>query len=280
VIQITLSTGSLYTYGIARVFELAAGAGFDAIEILVDQRWDSRHPAYLRRLSHEMGLPIAALHNPFKPSVPGWPRDALGRLRETVALACEVGAPVVVAHLPLRIRGVRVEFFGFQRGAMLLPIPFRGEKAYRDFLLDDLAGFEAEHGPKIGVENMPVKHLLGRTIDIHWLNDLDHLSQMPHLTLDTTHVATWGADLLAVYERLKARIVHVHLSNFGGEEHRLLERGHLPLVELLGRLGRDGYAGAVSLEMGPEVLQAEDEGRVRAHLARMVGTCRQHTARD
>ena len=43
---IALSTGSLYTYGIARVFELAAEAGFDAIEVLADQRWDSRQPDY------------------------------------------------------------------------------------------------------------------------------------------------------------------------------------------------------------------------------------------
>jgi hypothetical protein len=32
--------------------------------------------------------------------------------------------------------------------------------------------------------------------------------------------------------------------------------------------------------MGPEVLQAEDEGRVRAHLHRMVATCQQHIGRD
>jgi sugar phosphate isomerase/epimerase len=279
-IQISLSTGSLYTYGIARVFELAAGAGFDAIEILLDRRWDSRQATYLRRLSRETGLPIAALHNPFTPSVPGWPRDSLGRLRETVALASEVGAPVVVAHLPLHIRGARIEFFGVGRKPILLPIPFGGEKAYRDFLLDGLARFEAEHGIQIGVENMPAKWFLGRRIDIHWLNDLETLSHMPHLTLDTTHIGTWGLDLLAVYEHLKARIVHVHLSNFDGEEHRLLEEGHLPLTELLGRLRRDGYTGAVSLEMGPEVLQAEDEGRVRAHLQRMVATCQQHIGRD
>ena len=59
-------------------------------------------------------------------------------------------------------------------------------------------------------------------------------------------------------------------------EYRVLENGHLPLAELLRRLRRDGYEGAVSLEMGPEVLQAEDEALVRAHLQRMVAFCRQH----
>jgi len=276
---IALSTGSLYTYGIARVIELAAGAGFGAIEILVDHRWDSRQPAYLRRLSQEANLPIAAVHNPFKPFVPGWPYDPLGRLRETVAVAREVGAPVVVAHLPLRIRGMRVEFFGFRRGAMLLPIPVGGEKAYRDFLLNGLATFELEQGITIGVENMPAKRVLGRALDIHWLNDLQTLSRMPHLTLDTTHIGTWGLDLLVVYERLKERIVHVHMSDFDGNEHRLPGDGHLPLAELLQRLARDGYEGAVTLEVGPEVLEAEDEGQVQAHLRRAVDFCKDQIAR-
>ena len=39
---IALSTGSLYNYGVARVFELAAQTGYDGIEMLVDHRWDSR----------------------------------------------------------------------------------------------------------------------------------------------------------------------------------------------------------------------------------------------
>jgi sugar phosphate isomerase/epimerase len=71
---IALSTGSLYTYGIARVFELAAEAGFDAIEVLADQRWDSRQPEYLRRLIQEFGLPVVAIHSPFASiGTPGWP---------------------------------------------------------------------------------------------------------------------------------------------------------------------------------------------------------------
>jgi len=142
-LTIALSTGSLHSYGLARVFEMAAQAGFEAIEVLVDHRWDSRQPAYLRRLSREHNLPIIAVHSPFVIlHTPGWPRDALGRLRESVGLARELGARVVVAHLPLRIRAIRLEFFGFQRQGLLLPLPLGGERAYRDFLLNGLAGYE------------------------------------------------------------------------------------------------------------------------------------------
>ena len=85
--MILLSTGSLYNYGLARVFAMAAEAGFDGVEVLVDGRWDSRDPSYLKRLSQEHGLPIAVLHSPFVPGIQGWPAGQLRRLERTVALA-------------------------------------------------------------------------------------------------------------------------------------------------------------------------------------------------
>ena len=101
---------------------------------------------------------------------------------------------------------------------------------------------------------------------------------MPHLTLDTTHLGTWGLDPLAIYEQWKDRVVHVHLSNFNGREHQLLDDGHLPLGKLLQCLALEGYDGAVSVELGPEALQAEDEALARGHLRAMVQFCRYHLA--
>jgi sugar phosphate isomerase/epimerase len=275
-ITIALSTGSLHTYGLARVFELAADTGFDAMEVMIDHRWDSRQPAYLQRLSRETNLPIAIVHSPFLPAVPGWPHDPMGRLQETAALARQVGAAVAVAHLPLRIRGARIEFYGF-RCRMLLPVSRGGDRVYRDFLLNGLAAFEAEHEIKVAVENMPAKRFLGRNVDIHWLNNLEDLPQMPHLTLDTTHIGTWGMDLLPIYERLKAHIVHVHLSNFNGKEHQLPDDGHLPLADLLSKMADDGYRHTISLELNPNALHDEDEEQVRSHLSRSLAFIREHT---
>jgi sugar phosphate isomerase/epimerase len=72
-------------------------------------------------------------------------------------------------------------------------------------------------------------------------------------------------------------VVHVHLSNFNGEEHRLPEDGHLALDKLLERLAQDDYGGVVTVELGPEVLHAEDEAQVRDHLRQIVAFCRRHT---
>ncbi|MBE9470562.1 MAG: sugar phosphate isomerase/epimerase, partial [Chloroflexi bacterium] len=112
--MIALSTGSLYSYGTARVFELAAKAGYDGIEVLVDHRWDTRQPAYLRRLSADYGLPIVAVHSPFVVEVPDWPFDQLGRLRRTATLAQEVGASMVVTHLPFRFHTIGGYWHGYR----------------------------------------------------------------------------------------------------------------------------------------------------------------------
>jgi sugar phosphate isomerase/epimerase len=277
--SLALSTGSLYNYGLDRVFGLAAEARFDAVEVLIDSRWDTRQPDYLRGLMRVSGLPIAAVHSPFVPWVPGWPRDERGRLQRSAAVARAVGASVVVVHLPRRIFGLHIGLSGLVVAFPALPIPIPWRNAsFGRFLRDELAGFEAAQGLRVGVENMPAKRFFGRRANLYAMNDVDALASLAHLTLDTTHVGTWGFDLLAVYERLKERIVHVHLSDFDGQEHRRPGQGRLPLAELLQRLARDGYEGVVSLELGPDVLEAEDVGKVRVHLKRALDFCRTHLA--
>jgi sugar phosphate isomerase/epimerase len=276
-IPIALSTGSLHTYGIARVFDLAGEAGFDAVEVLMDRRWDTRQPAYLNQLSRSTGLPIAAVHSPFMPFVPGWPFEPLERLRLAAAVAREVGAEVVVTHLPLRIWLARLEIVGQQAGLKQFPIPLPARSAFRRFLLDGLAAFEASEKVTVGVENMPVKRLLGRPLEVYLLNRPEELAGLPHLTLDTTHLGTKGLDPLAIYQRLRGLVVHVHLSNFNGQEHRLPHDGHLALKRFLQALAHDRYPGAVSLEVGPDVLHAEDATQVRANLCQALDFCRENT---
>jgi sugar phosphate isomerase/epimerase len=272
---LAFSTGSLYTYGLTRAFELAAMAGFDAVEVLLDDRWDTRQPSYLQQLSRETGLPVVAVHSPFVFHVSGWPQDPEGRLRKSVALARQVGAGVVVTHLPLRMRALRLIVLGSRSQPRLVPIFWPTQGDYRRFVLNGLSGLEAQEGVRIGVENMPAKRFLGRDLNFYAFNDLQGIARLPHLTLDTTHLGTWGLDPCVAYERLRSRVIHVHLSNFNGREHRLPDEGHLPLRQLLQRLVQDGYQGVVSVELDPEVLAPEDETQVLSHLRRAVRFCRE-----
>src|SRR5207244_233076 len=85
-------------------------------------------------------------------------------------------------------------------------------------------------------------------------------------TLDTTHVATWGVDLLETYEILAHCVAHVHLSNYDGRQHRLPQDGSLALGPLLAALRRRGYQGAIVVELQPDALEAGRAGRLRGAL--------------
>jgi sugar phosphate isomerase/epimerase len=275
---IALSTGSLYTYGISRVFALANHAGFDGVEVLVDHRWDSRDPAYLGHLSKEYKQPVLAVHSPFVPSVAGWPDDQYGRLLRSIELAKVLGAPVVVTHLPYRIAGVIADFFGLRTRRFLLPVPWPQRGRYYELLKDanQLRELEARENIIIAVENMPCQRLGRVRINIYWFNDPQILGLFPNLTLDTTHLGTWGFDPLEIYTRLREKIAHVHLSNFDGREHRLPQDGDLQLGELLDQIAQDGYQGTVTVEVDPSALRVESDAECLEDLARTVAFCRKH----
>lgn len=276
---IILSTGSLYTFGLARVFPLAAAAGFDGIEVLIDHRWDTRDAAYLRHLSRTHDLPIAALHSPFVLRVAGWPSDQLGRLERTIALARELGVPLIVTHLPYRLHVATAQWHAAAGRQFVVPVPLLRKGPFHHLLregrLEQLLG---DGSVTVTVENMPARRALGLRVSGYWFNRPSQLAQFPHLTLDTTHLGTWGLDPLRVYQELKDRVRHVHLSNYDGREHRLPQHGHLQLGEFLRQLARDGFGGTICVETDPSVLPVEDEAACLDALQCTLTFCREHFA--
>jgi sugar phosphate isomerase/epimerase len=271
--MIALSTGSLYTYGMARVFSLAAAAGFDGVEVLIDQRWDTRDPDYIRQLSEQHDIPVCSVHNPFVLRVPGWPSDPLARLMRSVDVAHRLGVSAVVLHLPSRVG--YVTFQGLRRSIRLptLPSPYA---AMRNWMKEQLEDFETKNGVKLCVENMPALPLFGLRLNLIWWNNLQQWPRFPHLTLDTTHWGTWGVDPLRAYERARDHVSHIHLSNYDGKEHRRLEDGHLRLGELLSQLYRDNYQGAIVIELDPSALDVSDGARLLGQLKDQACFCRKH----
>lgn len=264
------STGSLYTYGLDRCFDLAARAGFDGMEVVVDQRWDTRHAPYINGLVERFGLPILALHAPFDAfALPGWPAEAPDRIAATVKLAEEVGAKVVVHHLPLRWRIGR-----FQRRGIRVAVPLPGENDYMRWLQDDYEALQERTDVLLCIENLPAIRMRGRRLNMAAWNNAAEMARFRHVTMDTTHLGTWGIDPLRYYEGASGRVRHVHLSNFDGREHRRPEDGHLRLDRLLARLNVAGYDGAVTLELHPDALEAgAPDSRVQALMAESLAYC-------
>jgi sugar phosphate isomerase/epimerase len=274
--MIALSTGSLHTYGTARVARLAAVAGFDGLEVVVDARWDTRDPDYLSEVSQGVGLPILSLHAPFVPGIEGWSGDERERLTRTVDLARTVGAHTVVVHPPLRYYWFTVRFPPFLSVAAVTPIP-RWQSPFRDWLLENLRTYQESTGITVAVENMPRHLLLGSwRPDLFDLNHLRDLRRFPAVTLDTTHLGTWGVDLLEAYDLLAERVAHIHLSNYDGRQHRLPQDGRLPLGPFLEELRRRQFGGVIVVELIPEFLGAGDDRLVQERLTQARAFCREH----
>ena len=266
------STGSLWSYSVERIFSFASQAGFDGIELLVDMRWETRQASYLQRLIERYQLPILAVHSPFMPNIPGWPTPRRERIRCSVELAAELGAEVVVHHLPSRLGIVWLQLPG-----RFLPIPFprNHDTPYRRWLENDYFDFQAKTPVKLCIENMPAYKRFGRRWNLwHW-NTQEQMAHFPNQTMDTTHLGTWGIDPIDIYPQQNGRISHIHLSNYDGREHIRPELGHLRLDKLLRHLTTTEYKGLVSLELQPDDLGAgQPDDIIIGRLATSLAHCR------
>lgn len=277
-IPVVLSTGSVYTYGTARAIELAGRAGFDGVELMMDDRWDTRQATYLQRQIDRFGVPILSVHSPFAgQQLPGWPKPEIERIKLALKLAERVGARTLNFHLPARVRWLQITYAG-KRRMVPVPGPDADQKRFAGWLLNGgMADLQARTKVTITVENLPVRRLFGRRYSPYMMNTWDTLAGFPSLCLDTTHTGTTGADLLAVYERLVKNVAHVHLSDYDGRyQHRAVGRGHLPLAGFLQALKAHDYGGVLVVELEPAGLPMQDEDKLAEELRRNREFCRQH----
>ena len=100
-------------------------------------------------------------------------RKVWGRTRSkycrSVEAAADAGFPVVVVHPP-----------------------YRWQRPFRRWLVDDLPSVEERTGVAVAVENMFPVRVAGRDLTFHSNQDLEVLEGMHHLALDTSH-AQWAA---------------------------------------------------------------------------------------
>lgn len=247
-IPVIFSTGSLYPFGLDRVYAWISKVGFDGAEIMMDERWDTHQEAYLRELIQYYGVPILALHLPLRRGAWGLPPEET--LVRVARLAGRMEVPVVVAHPPPPGRPLERWKAG----------PLREAR---------------ELGVVVAVENMPRNRSRGVfSVGRRSCYLPEHLADVGEVTLDTSHAGASKVDLLRAHSVLATQLRHVHLSDSnlvaGRDEHRLPGKGRLPLKPFLAALGASGYPGAVSLELKPWPLGTPDPetilGRMRTAL--------------
>jgi sugar phosphate isomerase/epimerase len=234
-IPVVFSTGSLHPFGLDRVFGWAAETGFDGVEVMMDDRWDTHQPAYLNELVQRHGLPILALHPPIYAGA--WRLGPEETLIRSARLARRISCPLVVAHPPPPGRP----------------------------LARWVAGTVAEarsEGVIVAVENMPANPPGVLRVRRRSCHLPEHLKGVGAVTLDTSHVGASPVDLMDAHAALAGQLRHIHLSDsnliLGKDEHRLPGKGRLPLRPFLGALAEGGYPGSVSLELKPWPLGTPD----------------------
>jgi sugar phosphate isomerase/epimerase len=229
--RVICSTVSLFSKPAAEAFALLAAAGFGGIEVMVMKEPDTQDAGRLRELAEDHDLSVEAIHAPFLLTARTvWGTDPIGKIDRAIELAEDVGAGLVVVHPP-----------------------YRWQSAYRRWLDEQLPHLAERTDVHVAVENMFPLRVRGRKVaTFHARQTLDDLEGFPHVVLDTSHAAVSGLDLQEALARLRARLVHVHLSNNAGkgwDSHLPLDQGVLDLETFLDALATSGFAGTVSLEL-------------------------------
>lgn len=230
-IPVGLSSSSVFPLGTEDCFRIAEHIGYDGVEVMVSIDKSSRDVAVLDAFSREYHQPILSLHAPtlfFLQHV--WGLDPWVKIERTAQMAAELGCPTVVAHPP-----------------------FRWQRKYAHEFVEGVATIEREYGVAIAVENM-YPWRLGVREAMLYLPDHDPSDQdYAHITLDLSHAATAGDDILAMVEAAGDRLAHVHMCDGSGrstkDEHLPPGEGNQPCAEVLRRLANRGWSGSIILEV-------------------------------
>ncbi len=261
--KISLSTGTLHTLPLPRIFEVARELGFDGIELIINQKFEKLNGVQLVEELQQL-VPVLSIHAPFMP-LDGWgsPENSL---RRSVELADKCSVPLVNFHPPSWM-GLEIGFW-------------RWLYTVRDFQKE--IGTE---NVKVTLENMPWvgdykinPHILSNTRKL-----IDFIQERNlYMTFDCTHMGSGKANFINDFYLCynSGRISNIHFSDYGhGKEHLIPGHGMLPLTRFLNHLRSTEYSDTVTLELSPKEF-SKDESIMKASLAEILAYLRRETAKE
>ncbi|WP_298438527.1 sugar phosphate isomerase/epimerase family protein [Geobacter sp.] len=235
--RISLSTGTLFTLPLGKVVTIARDAGFDGVELIINQDFQKVN---CRKLMAELAeiIQINSIHAPFMP-LDGW-GSPIDSLKRCVELAADAGVPLVNFHPP--------SWMGFELGF------WRWMYTVMDFQKEVGGGaviVTLENMPWVGKRFRVNPHILSQTARF-----IDFIQERNlFMTFDTTHMGSGKANFINDFYLCynSGRIRNVHFSDYGhGREHLLPGHGILPLTRFLNHLRSTGYHDTLTLELSPE----------------------------
>ncbi|SDR79005.1 Sugar phosphate isomerase/epimerase [Agrococcus carbonis] len=260
-IQVGLSTISVFPKGVEDGFRLSREAGYDGVEVMVTTDAKTRSPERLLELSERYEQPIMAIHAPVVLLTTFvWGRDPFVKLDRSAELAVSVGAPTVVVHPPFRWQG-----------------------KYARTFTDAVRATEQKHGVEVAVENM-FPWAAGGIDRQAYLPGIDPSEMdVDHATLDFSHCALAKRDSMQLALDLGDRLRHLHLTDGVAadegrvfDEHLLPGHGNEPVAEVLQMLAQQQWTGQVVAEIKTRQARSERD-RLRL-LTETVEFAREHLA--
>jgi len=255
--KVALSTASTYPEPTSVAFELAARLGYDGVELMVGTDPLSQDIDGVRRLAEHHGLPVLAVHAPcLLITQRVWGTEPWGKLQRSREAAEALGAGVVVVHPA-----------------------FRWQREYGRSFVDGIERMRSETDVRFAVENM-YPWRAGRREAAAYAPGWDPtLEDYSAVTLDLSHTAVSGSDPVDMAERLGDRLAHLHLADGTGsnrDEHLVPGRGTQPCADVLERLARRGFEGAVVVEVSTR--RAANRAEREADLAEALAFARLNLA--
>lgn len=218
-----------------QVFNKLKQAGVDGIELLVPLMSSDENIADIIKITRKYKLPILSIHQ----SLTSLTYISLTAITRLCKIAHITSAKIVVLH----------------SGAL-------GNKLSSKHFITTLKIFEKKYKIKFGIENMQKTPLSFRKKYTYKEKEFAVAIRKTGLsiTLDTTHLAQAGGNILSFYEKNKKNIVNIHLSDFEknwlntylllqSRMHLPLSKGNLPILKLLRLLKDNRYTGLITMEI-------------------------------
>ena len=235
-LPLSLSSSSVNPLKVSASFVLAKRLGYDGVEVMVTPDKNSQTGSFIKALSDKHEIAVTSIHAPTLLACQFvWGTNPEYKLHKTVDLAKEVGATSIVVHPPF------------------------AKNPYAKRFLQVITDLEEDSGLNIAVENMFPWSARSKQFEIYGPSWEETTENVKSLTLDFSHAAAGGLDVIDVAKKHHAQIKVIHLcdgtvrSKLKGDpiidEHLLPGQGQMPIKDVYAILKEVGWQGSTVLEV-------------------------------
>jgi len=231
------------------VFVKLKSAGVDGIELLIPKNFSDSDFAFIKNIFDENKIPVNSIHQPLRL----FTKTDFKEVEMLFKFANKFNAKVIVLHLYSA-----------------------KEQIYDQQYLDTLHKLQKDYGIKIGFENTQKFGHIFSNKKIFWkIEDFLEIIKKSgfSITLDTTHLADAGGDIIEFFKQSKENIINIQLSDYKFKWpvpglHLPLGKGKLPIKEFLKVLKASNYDGLITMEIKTDLEGLCDSARfIRQYLS-------------